>query len=400
MLKKLRLKFILINMTLVVVMLGIIFALVIQYTARSLESESLQMMQAIGSGPISLPRPGQQQKEVRLPYFTLEITTQGKILTAGSDDFDLTDEAFLQELIQMSYAVDAESGVLAEYDLRFWRSTAPGPQRLVFVDMTSERATLANLIRTCLVIGAVSVLLFFGISMLLARWAVRPVAEAWELQRQFIADASHELKTPLTVILTNAEMLQDPGLDEAQSSRFSASILTMSRQMRGLVESLLELARVDSGTVRVALNTVDLSALVSDGILPFEPLFFERGMTLECTVAPGLSLRGSESHLRQVLEILLDNAMKYGLPGGQVWVELKKQGNHAILAVANRGEPIPPEELKTIFKRFYRRDKARSMTGSYGLGLSIAQRIVESHRGRIWAESRSGVNAFFVQLPM
>ena len=147
------------------------------------------------------------------------------------------------------------------------------------------------------------------------------------------------------------------------------------------------------------METVDLSGLVSDGLLPFEPLFFERQLELQWQVQEDILLRGSESHLRQVLDILLDNAMKYTLPGGKVWVSLKRQGTHALLAVVNTGEPIPQGELKLIFERFYRVEKARSMSGSYGLGLSIAQQIVQEHRGRIWAESREGTNRFFVQLP-
>lgn len=400
MLKKLRIKFICVNMVIVAMMLSVIFGMVIHFTGEALESDSIRMMQLIGSGPPQLQRPSAPPEVVRLPYFILQAEPQGGVVASGSANFDLSDEDYLQELYQTAQASPAQTGVLKNYGLRFYKAGAPDRQYLVFADMSSERAVMADLIQTCLLIGSAALIGFFIISLFLARWAVRPVDQAWQQQKQFIADASHELKTPLTVILTNAELLQDPLCQPELRQRASDSILTMSQQMRGLVEGLLELARVDTGTVRTAMGPLDLSALVSDELLPFEPLYFEQQRQLSTRIAADLWVKGSRNHLKQVLDILLDNALKYSTPGAEVRVGLKKQGSHALLMVANPGPAIPPEELKNIFKRFYRVDKARAMTGSYGLGLSIALRIVEDHRGKIWAESRNGVNAFYVQLPL
>ena len=162
----------------------------------------------------------------------------------------------------------------------------------------------------------------------------------------------------------------------------------------------MELARVDNAQNHITMQELDFSKLISDAVLPFEPLFFEKGMVLESEVEPGIRLRGSAEHLRQVPEILLDNAMKYADPASTVQVRLVRHGRECLLSVANRGPEIGREDLKNIFKRFYRVDQARSMGGSYGLGLSIAERIVQTHRGRIWAESAGGTNTFYVQLPV
>ena len=259
---------------------------------------------------------------------------------------------------------------------------------------------MRSLARNCLLIGLLSLAGFFAVGLIVARWAVKPVEQAWQKQRQFVADASHELKTPLTVILTNAELLQEATEDPAQLENSANSILTMSRKMRGLVEGLLELARVDNGQVRTSMGTVDLSELVSDGLLPFEPLFFEKDLLLTSEIGKGIRAKGSEVHLKQLMDILLDNAMKYSRPDGTVTVKLTKQGFHSLLSVAGPGEAISREDLSNIFKRFYRVDKVRRRDGGYGLGLSIAQRIVEQHKGRIWAESSGDVNTFFVQLPL
>ena len=204
----------------------------------------------------------------------------------------------------------------------------------------------------------------------------------------------------MTVILTNAELLREPGSDESCRTQSSECILSMANQMRGLVESLLELARVDNGTVKATVSQLDLSGLVSDTLLPFDPLYFEHGLEIRADLESNIKVNGSENHLRQMTEILLDNAMKYSRSPAAVEVELKRHGLHCLLSVSNPGEAIPPEELKNIFKRFYRADKVRSMDHSYGLGLSIAESIVKEHRGRIWAESRDGVNTFSVELPV
>lgn len=275
-------------------------------------------------------------------------------------------------------------------------------QILVFADISSEIATMRNLYRTCIIIGLGSFVSFLVISIFFARWAVRPVEEAWAQQRQFVSDASHELKTPLTVILTDAEMLKSPRFDEAHKAQFVENILTMSNQMRGLVESLLQLARVDNGAIqKMPLTNIDLSGLVSDELLTFDALFFEKGLTLAEDVADGITVHGSAQHLKQVVEILLDNAQKYAAPHGTVQVTLQKSGaHHCLLSVADPGDAISPEDLKKIFQHFYRIDEARAMNHSYGLGLSIAENIVKNHKGRIWAESAEGINTFRVELPM
>lgn len=399
MIRKLRIKFVCINMGIVTVMLLVIFGMVLHSTRENLEMQSIRMMHSAVSGEQPRPvRPGERQEEIPLPFFRAELDRTGALIETSGGFFDLSDEAQIRKILQAALEKKEDSGILRDYRLRYQRRDTPLGQTVGFVDMSGEIATITGLMRTCLLIGGISFLAFLGLSFLLARWAVRPVEVAWNQQRQFVADASHELKTPLTVILTNAELLRMPGRGPEEQKRLSESILTMSHQMRGLVESLLELARVDNGTAKLSFSELDLSTLVEEGLLPFEPVYFEKELQLESRVVPGLRVRGSESHLRQVLDILLDNAAKYCTPGGAVKVELKRQGSHCVLSVSNPGEEISREDLKNIFKRFYRIDKARTGNHSYGLGLSIAESIVQGHGGKIWAESKAGVNTFFVSL--
>ena len=399
MLKRLRIKFVCINMLIATAMLAVIFGMVFHFTRQNLQNESMRMLQTVTSERSRLGRPGQRRDEVRLPYFVLDITQTGEVLASG-DGYDLSDQDFLREIISAVLAATDQTGSIEEYGLRYQRVMTPMGHRIAFVDMSSERNTLNNLMKTCALIGTVSLVVFFLISLFLARWAIKPVEQAWAQQRQFVADASHELKTPLTVILTNAELLQGPDRDEEAKAQFSSSILTMAHQMRGLVESLLELARLDSGTAKADLSRLDFSALVAEAILPFEPLYFEQGLEIRSQIEEWITVHGNQSHLRQVTEILLDNAMKYSTSPALVELKLQRQGRRCLLSVSNPGQPISPEDLRNIFKRFYRVDKARSMNHSYGLGLSIAENIVAEHKGRIWAESKEGINTFFVELPI
>ena len=399
MIKKLRIKFICVIMAIVMVLLGGILGVVIHFTGQSMEMQSISMMRTIATGPFRQGIPGKpMDDEVRLPFFTVQISSRGELMAADGGYFDLTDRDYLQEIVNSAMLSDRESGELEEHGLRFLKAANPRGFTVVFSDTTTERTTMKHLFYSCLAVFFVAMAVFLGISILLSHWVIQPVAKAWDQQRQFVADASHELKTPLSVIMANAELMQGEDTGETELKTYSGNILSTTYQMRSLVENMLEMARVDNGTVKMELSAVDLSELVSDAALSFRLLYEEKGMDLAWNIAEGITIRGSEQHLYQVMDVLLDNALKYSTPGGAVSVELVSSGKNCLLSVAGPGEPISKEDLKNIFKRFYRADKARAMNGSYGLGLSIAESIVEAHKGKLWAESENGCNTFFVQL--
>ncbi|HEY8363516.1 MAG TPA: HAMP domain-containing sensor histidine kinase [Tissierellaceae bacterium] len=400
MIKKLQIKFVIINMSIVTIMLCVILGLVYYFTKANLEAENIAMMQNIARQPFRLENPNEIVEDIRLPYFTVQLGLRGELLATGGGYFDLSDREFLDSLINAVFSSPRPFAVLEKYNLRYYRVATPQNYYLIFSDISSERATLNNMMKTCILIGVLSFFIFLGISIMLSKWAVKPVDLAWKQQRQFVADASHELKTPLTVIMTNAELAQSPEFDEESKQKFLNSILTMSKQMKSLIEKMLELAKADDTDSRKAFSVVDFSKVVSNAILPFEPVFFEKGLALKTYIDDGIKVKGEEAQLHQVLDVLLDNAQKYSRESGTTWLTLKKLGKkRCLLEVANEGEPISPEEAKNIFKRFYRGDKARSRTGSFGLGLSIAESIVNAHHGKIWVESKNGINSFYVELP-
>ena len=251
------------------------------------------------------------------------------------------------------------------------------------------------------VAGSLLLTAFFLISLFLARQTLRPVEEAWAQQRRFVADASHELKTPITVILANLGVLLAHPDEPIRANR---QWLDNSREeavrMKGLVEDMLFLARSDADQTPMVTERVNLSDLLWSSLLSFEPVAFEQGVEMHSTVEPEIFVQGAASQLQQLFAILLDNAVKYAGEHGKVWVNLRQKEGKTVLTVRNTGDPIPAGSLAHVFDRFYRVDEARTRErGGYGLGLAIAQRIAEGHGGRITAEStRESGTVFCVTL--
>ena len=396
MIAKLRVKFVLINMAIVIGLLLVIFGLVYQFQSDALERQTDMALQDLAS---SITPQGAPNKIIRQQFLTLYIDANGDVTSAGTTHYDFSKASFVRKLIKEVYDTGKLTGILEDYGFKYKVIIEKDCQKMAFIDITGTKIALSALVKNLLVTGGIALAAFCLVSIGLAFWAVRPISKAWKQQKQFVSDASHELKTPLTVIMSNAELLQSEDCDEESRTKFSGNILAGSRQMRFLVNGLLELARADNGQVQTCFEPVDFSRLTESAALPYEPVFFEKSMTLCCSIDPQITVNGSHSHLQQLVDILLDNAAKYSDPGIIDLHLVRYSRNQCLLTVANPGNPIPKEDLKRIFQRFYRADKARSNTGSFGLGLSIAKAVAEQHGGQIWAESNQTGSRFNVLLP-
>ncbi len=425
MIKKLRRKFICMNLFLISLILIAILCTVIYSTEHNLERNDLDFMQRLA---LSHPQNGQADRppeDMRQSYLVLHLSTQGAITSTENIRFSLSDDADYSALVDAAKAaktsaladtdapiqpsgatagtdaVTMSTGVLSDQQLRFLQMhNHQFGDTYVFLDISGSQVILATLARNCLFIGLGAFGAFFAISVLFARWAVRPLENAWKDQKQFIADASHELKTPLTVILTNAQLLRSPDFDEAQKQRFSDNILETATRMRTLIEGLLDLSRADRGMLHSDAVDLDFTELIGQQLCLYEPIYFEHGLTLQQELAEHVAVNGSATQLTQVIDILLDNADKYALPDSQIRVRLVTAHHNCLLSVTTAGKPLSTKEQSAIFKRFYRVDQSHSDSGSYGLGLSIADTIVRAHHGEIYARSSSGENTFFVRLPL
>ena len=324
----------------------------------------------------------------------------GRILLALSYNAAV-DEDGVARAVEAALAAGGQAGRLPGLNLRYQIQGAGRYLRIAFADLTWERTGVRRQVLTAVLLFAAASAGFFAVSWVLTGWLVRPVETGWKRQQQFVADASHELKTPLTVMLADVDiLLAHPEGTVGGQRKWVEGIREEGLRMKGLVQDLLYLARGDAGQRSAVRETVPLSDLWENCVLGFEPVAFEAGLTLQSELAPGVYTAGDKEELRRLAAILLDNACKYCEPGGTVAVTLTG-GERAVLTVHNTGEPIPADVQPHLFERFYRADTARSRdTGGYGLGLSIAAAIVEEHRGKITLHSAPGEGtAFTVTLP-
>jgi two-component system sensor histidine kinase CiaH len=412
MIKKLRLQFVAICMLLVTAVLAVVFLSAYSSAERNLERTSrLLLERVINAESIPLLPGGDRRQDtgsdlgsgdVQLPYFTVEIWNGSTAYVTGGTYADLENTEELRDILSECLKQTDSEGLIAGYNLRYLRQDNGLFQRVAFVDNSMAQSTLNGLIRAYFQIGLAALLLLLGVSLLLSYWVTRPVEKAWKQQRQFLSDASHELKTPLTVILSNAELMDSAPLPE-KPARWADNIHSEAVRMKTLVEEMLTLARADN-MVRTAVYTqVDLTEVAADCALMFEAVAFEAGKPLEYDdLQAGLLVSGDADKLRQVISVLLDNAVKYGRPGGVIHMTLHRAERNARLTVSNENAdgPIPPEQLVHLFERFYRADASRGEQSGFGLGLPIAAAIAAEHKGSLRAESNAVSTRFLLTVPL
>ena len=315
--------------------------------------------------------------------YTILLDGTGAVVQWSSDRAELYSDEQIAELAETIWKSGAASG---RQGSQFYQTAAlpEGGTLAVVLDARMEVESARALLKTTVLVGVLAYLVLGLGAVVLIRRMTRPVQEAFDKQRQFVWDASHELKTPLAVISANAEVLAG----EIGENEWLGYIRSEVRRTDKLVKNLLTLARMDQGTVQAERRQFDLSQAVLQVALPFESTVFEAGKTMELEVPEGLSYVGDQEMLQQLVVILLSNAVKYSDAGGTIALSLQARGEKRVLQVSNTGDGIAPEALPRIFDRFYRGDSAHNRENpGNGLGLAIAKTLVEAHKGRITAEN-------------
>lgn len=330
-----------------------------------------------------------------LTFYTVAFAEDGSVLAIENDKEIYSEE----ELIRMAKDVlDSEDSYGKRGALNYLKTRKATPQGsyelVVFLDNTVVESGMRTLLRNVLFVGAGAMAFLFFLSLWLAGRIIGPLEENDRKQKQFVSDASHELKTPVSVIGANAEMLSR----ELGDNEWLANIRYENDRMGDLVRQLLDLSRAESA--EFPQETIDLSRIVTGEVLAFDSLAFEKGKILNSEIEEGIALSGSSTQLSQLVSILIDNALRHST-GKEIGITLKKQSHSAVLAVSNEGDAIPPEKLAHLFDRFYRVDEARNSEGQhYGLGLAIAKAVTEQHGGNIRAFCKDGRISFDVTLPV
>lgn len=315
--------------------------------------------------------------------------------------YEIEVEDHLNKIIQSKKSSGKVTIGSVSYRFIISKETNSDNSLIILLDRSTESSTISRLLFVFIIIGCLGLVLVAIASVLLANWTIIPIENAWNKQKQFIADASHELKTPLTVIAANTDVvLSNPCDSVKDQERWLKYIQDETFRMSKLVNELLYIARSDANQIKMEMTEFDISKTVSSVCLVFESLVYESGRELVSDISPRLKYYGDEDRIKQLVTILIDNAIKYSIMNTQISLSLFRNNQNRIkLCISNKCEELTDENISKLFDRFYRVDTSRnSKTGGNGLGLNIAQTIAEAHNGTINANYKYGMISFTITL--
>ena len=397
MFKKLKTRFILINMSLLTLVFITIFGSLYFMMNLSITRETNMTIESLLKND-SKPKPNNGS-------IILELDSNGNINNYFSHiNSDIT-VVKLQNTINTIYESNKKSGKVKidDYTFKYLKEDFHKGTKVVLLNISSEESLKLRLIQIFVLIGGLSLILLLFISIYLTNKSIEPIKETFNKQKQFIADASHELKTPLTIIKTNTSLLLGNPEDTIRNqSKWIKYIETQSNRMSELVNEMLSLAKLDIDENKLVFSPINLSNIIESMLLTFDAVIFENNITLNTNIEQDITINSNEESIKKLFSILMDNAVKYTNKNGSISVNLFTDKSKVKLVVRNTGFGIPKENLSKIFERFYRVDDSRDReTGGYGLGLSIAKSIVEQHKGKIYATSEvNKFTSFIVEFPL
>ena len=323
-------------------------------------------------------------------FYAVAVSTDGDVISTEIPERSAFTE---EEIISTAKSIASAEKTKGNTDNLIYSVTYTDKYTLVvFMDKTMENDNVLTLLRYTFIFGAVAIVVLFFVARYLADRIVKPLEESYEKQKRFISDAGHELKTPVSVVNANAELLER----EIGQNQWLENIQYENERMGNLVTQLLDLARLEN--VETVKEEVNFSQVTAGEALPFESVAFEKGISLETEIEDNVLVEGNSAQLKQVVSILIDNALRHS-KGDKVSVALKKTHGQAVLSVTNEGDEIPPEQRERIFERFYRADEARTGgENNYGLGLAIAKSVADSHGGTLSVECRDGLVEFIFKI--
>lgn len=396
--KRLRLRFLLMTWALLLLLFGVLgLGIWAYYRAAAVESETAlrhvieQFDSAEHDGALFDPSVGMAAIRVRPDGVITELRLSR--LTLSEDGAAFLVKAILSREDEVAGQVSLDT-----VDFRYMYSISGNGEKLIaLAECGSEERSLTQLRQYFIIFAILGVVLSFAVSALLSHWATKPIAEAWDKQNDFVSDATHELKTPLTVITANTDaVLANPEATVGSQVRWLGSIQGETKRMAGLVADLLFIAKADAGEIRVDVKPLRISDEMEGLCMEWEAAFFENERRFDYAVTPGMVYHGDWEKIRRLTEILLDNAMKYTPKGGKIRLVMNRTRKMQLqILVSNTGEALTEQQQVKVFERFYRVDASRARgSGGYGLGLCIAKSIALLHGGDISASSDGGINVF------
>lgn len=319
-------------------------------------------------------------------FFTVLFSDGSTVSEINLGNIFAVSEEDASSMAQLAVSQGRDRGYIGGY--RYLVGEADGGGKMaVFVDNSRELSSAGFFLRSSVLISIIGIIAVFILVLALSRRVISPIAESYEKQKRFITDASHELKTPLTVIDASAEVI---ALEQGESD-WTQSIRAQVKRLTELTSSLVALSRMDENESRLIMTDFSLSDAVSEASEPFSALAASCGLSLQTDIEKNISYNGCERALRSLVSVLLDNAVKYSSENGVITLSLKRQGGKCVLCCKNPSASMKKGSHDELFDRFYRADASRSSeTGGFGIGLSLARATVEAHKGKISARSDDG----------
>ena len=401
MFKKLRVKFVTTLMILFIAIVIAIFSAIYigiskngEYMIFTQLSDTLNGMKMSPNGEID-----GRGKPFNNTTFIIYDSKNSRLLY--NDAYNM-DEDTLVNIVQKAINNKKEKGFIKynNYNFAYLYRNGPRAIEMVFQDSTIHLNTIKRLVITSFIVGPISLIFLFIVSIFIANKSIKPVEAAYNSQKRFIADASHELKTPLAIINTNIELINSNEEDTIKNQKKWINYISFqTERMSNLVNNLLYLAKADNNEVLGVISKFNLSDAIMSQLLSFEAIMYENNLMLDSDNQNDIEFTGDKESINQVIGILMDNAIKHSYEKSSINVELKERKQKILLSVTNKGDTIPKEDIDKIFDRFYRVDKARAREkGGYGLGLSIAKSIVEKYKGKVGVTSENNITTFNIEL--
>ena len=407
MIKRLRRKFIAIAMVSVIAVLAVIMTAINIANFISIDSNAQERIEILSeNGGKFEEKPflrgkgfGDKNLSPEMPfetrYFTVTLDSNANATEINTGKIAAVSSSAAEAYARKLYEENRESGFIENY--KYARINKDGNVMYIFLDVGRELDAFYSFLTASIVISLAGSMLVFIMVLIFSSIAVRPVAQSYDKQKRFITDASHEIKTPLAIIDANAEVIE---MIDGENE-WTQSIRKQIKRLTALTEKLVYLSRMDEDGYKMQMESFDISQAAEDMTELFKTSSKARGITLKAETEEGLNYYGNEASIRQLISIMLDNALKYTDENGVIEVKLKAAGKNRILTFYNTVEEIEKGKLDFLFERFYRLDKSRnSETGGHGIGLSVAKAIVTAHNGKISAEYKDSVFTIRITLPL
>ena len=396
MFNKLKLKLITINMVLLSTVFISIFSVIFFMTSTNINREISRNLDALV-----------RNNKIPIPYsinIVVDLSSNKSINNIFKSYGAITSNNDIQEAVDKVVNSKKKLGKIniSTNSYSYLKASTPFGTKIAFIERSQYDTMLFELLKTFIVIGCISLIVLLLISIYLTNKSIIPIKETFEKQKQFIADASHELKTPLAIIKTNTSLiLSQPDDTIKNQSKWINYINSQTDRMSVLINEMLSLAKMDTAENQLPLSHINLSKIVESMLLMFDAIIYENNINLETNISKDLFVNGDKESLKKLFSIIMDNAIKHTNKQGTITVSLFTYKNKIKMIIRNTGEGIASENLERVFERFYRVDNSRDReTGGYGLGLSIASSIVKQHNGKIYAKSKVGeFTSFIVELP-